>query len=297
MKTYPIENRGTTKFIVCEDYIGYAKDDSTWVFFDENMERSCREMNDKNHRFQISKTTHISVIGKTIQLIDSTTGKVLQEVELEREMADVCFDCDRLVIVSKIEQYKHLLSVWTSDDLRLTHIKNVTIGDFYGSLRVDDKFIAFKTGSQQNTRGKTINFLSMKTFQVETSVSSRACRLKYDNGYLFLLKEGLVRILDVASGTFLRDIRMEPPSTPLKICVNSNYVVIACSYAKLHIYDLNCLKETDDVPSHLLLTTIELQWQVDRMLMTETRIVCLSYGDLHVVDLKPIDRLRCPEPC
>ena len=83
LKTYPIENRGTTKLIVCEDYIGYAKDDSTWVFFDENMERSCREMNDNNHRFQISKITHISVIGKTIQLIDSTTGKVLQEVELE----------------------------------------------------------------------------------------------------------------------------------------------------------------------------------------------------------------------
>jgi hypothetical protein len=137
----------------------------------------------------------------------------------------------------------------------------------------------------------------MKTFQVEKSVSSRAKYHQYDNGYLFSLKEdNSVRILDVASGTFLREIRMEPPSMPLKISVNSNYVVIACS-AKLHAYDLNCLKETDAVPSHLLLTTIDLERQVDWMLMNDTRVVCLIYENLHVIDLKPIDRLRCPESC
>ena len=173
----------------------------------------------------------------------------------------------------------------------------MTIGDYNGSLRVDDEFIAVENSSQGNTRNRTFNFISMKTFQVETSVPSRACRWKYDNGYLFLLNEGQVRILDVASGTFLRDIRMEPPLMPLKICANSNYVVIGCSSAKLHVYDLNCLKETDAVPSHLLLTTIELEWEILWMLINETRIVCMSYSDLHVVDLKPIDNLRCPESC
>jgi hypothetical protein len=310
MKTYPIEKWGTARFLVGEDYIGYVKDDSTWVIFDENMERipeslSFREMNDKNHQLQISKTTHISVIRKKIQLIDSPTGEVIHEVELENEMLDVFFNCNRLVFVSEVAEHEHLLSVWTTDNpLRLTHIKDVTIGDFNGSLRVDDKFIAVKTSSQENTRNRTFNFIPMKTFQVETSVSSSSCCFKYDNGYLFLLNKGLVRILDVASGTFLQDIRMEPPLMPgcPEICANSNYVVIACS-AKLHVYDLKCLKETDTVPSHLLLTTIELERPLTWVHMNETRLFCLSYcsaslnENLHAVDLKAIDRLRCPESC
>jgi hypothetical protein len=65
------------------------------------------------------------------------------------------------------------------------------------------------------------------------------------------------------------------------------------------VYDLECLKETDAVPSHLLLTTIEIERRVEKMLMNETRIVCLypscSDCEMCVVDLKPIDRLRCPE--
>ena len=297
MKTYPIEFRGTTSFLVGSDYIGYAKDESTWVSFDENMDVHYQEIDDNIHWRRISKITHISVINKTVQLIDIATGKVIQEVELEREMFDVHFNCDRLVFVSKIAEHEHVLSVWTTDNpLSLSHIKDVTIGDYNGSWRVDDEFIAVKTTSQENSR-KTFNFISMKTFQVERSVSSRACHLKYDNGYLFLLNEGLVRILDVASGTFLQDIRMEPPSMPWKICANSNYVVIACSSSKLHVYDLNCLKETDSVPSHLLLTTIDLECHVTWMLINETRIVCQSYGNLHVVDLKPIQCLRCPESC
>jgi WD40 repeat protein len=297
MKTHPIEFRSTTRFLVGSDYICYVNDNSEWVIFDENMKRSFRKINDKNYQLQISKTTHISVINKKVQLIDSPTGEVIHEVELEREMLDVHFNCNRLVFVCKVAEHEHLLSVWTTDNpLSLTHIKDVTIGDYNGSLRVDDKFIVVITSSLENIRNKTFNFISMKTFQVETSVSSSSCCFDYNNGYLFLLKNGLVRILDVASGTFLRDIRIKPPSMYLKICVNSNYVVIACS-AKLHVYDLKCLKEIDAVPSHLLLTTIELECPfITWMHMNESRIVCLSHGNLHVVDLKPIGRLRCPEP-
>ena len=111
----------------------------------------------------------------------------------------------------------------------------------------------------------------------------------------------LVRILDVASGTFLHNIRMEPSSFDCIISkVNSNYIVIATIQnwnSTLHVYDLECLKETDVVPTHLLLTTIKLEWKVERMTMNETRIVCLSKKNMYVVDLKHIDRLRFPESC
>ena len=60
---------------------------------------------------------------------------------------------------------------------------------------------------------------------------------------------------------------------------------------------MKCLKETDVVPTHLLLTTIDPKWKVKRMTMNETRIVCLSHRYIDVIDLKPIDRLRCPESC
>ena len=117
----------------------------------------------------------------------------------------------------------------------------------------------------------------------------------------FMNNDCLVRILDVASGTFLHDIRTEPSCFDCVISrVNSNYVVIARSNgnrSKLFIYDLKCLKETDTVPSHLLLTTIDLECKVDAMMMNETRIVCLSDRKMYVVDLKPIDRLRCPNSC
>ena len=124
----------------------------------------------------------------------------------------------------------------------------------------------------------------------------------YDGGYLFLMNNDcLVRIFDVASGTFLHDIRTEPSCFDCVISrVNSNYVVIARSNgnrSKLFIYDLKCLKETDIVPSHLLLTTIDLECQGKKILMNETRIACLSDCKMYVVDLEPVDRLRCPGVC
>jgi hypothetical protein len=106
----------------------------------------------------------------------------------------------------------------------------------------------------------------------------------YDGGYLFLINSDcLVRILDVASGTFLHYIRMEPSSFDSIIYrVNSNYVVMAKiknghhEHSTLYVYDMKCLKETDVMPTHLL-TTIDLKRKVKRMTMNETRIVCLSH--------------------
>ena len=68
-------------------------------------------------------------------------------------------------------------------------------------------------------------------------------------------------------------------------------------YSKLYVYDLKCLKETDADPTHLLLTTIDLECKIEAMRMNETRIVCLSDKNMYVVDLKPVDRLRSPESC
>jgi hypothetical protein len=69
----------------------------------------------------------------------------------------------------------------------------------------------------------------MKTLQVERSLSSRAKHLQYDGGYLFVSKtKNLVRILDVESGTFLRDLCIKIfLNSDMIFRANSNNVVIA----------------------------------------------------------------------
>jgi hypothetical protein len=87
--------------------------------------------------------------------------------------------------------------------------------------------------------------------------------------------------------------------------VNSNFVAIAAiksddMHSKLNIYDLKCLEELDVVPSHLLLTSIDLGTYLgseSRIAMNESRIVCVKYSAMDVIDLSLIHRLRCPEPC
>ena len=361
MKMYPIDwsehEFGRTKCILTGDFIGYRESDSEWVFFDENMDRSCQEMNDKIRRLQISfeeaqestrdpldilvvsrlkemeggytqdtlcllgKTKYVSVLGKTIQLIDFRTSQVINEVKLEREVVAWHFNCNLLVCVHNISKRKHLLSVWRLENsVNLNHLKDVSIGKFnprvydgfekYGDLlQVDEMFIAVKfAGLEDDGRYWSINLISMKTFQVERALSCKGrYNITYSKGYLFLVDQDRARILNVASGTFLRDIRMGPyaswNSSYQICCVNSNYVVIAIyNYEcwKLYVYDLKCLKETVTVPSHLLLTTITIatDTHVECMLMNETRIVCLmNHRNVYVVDLKHIDRLRCPESC
>jgi hypothetical protein len=167
---------------------------------------------------------------------------------------------------------------------------------------IDEHFIAVRTpiGDEETTR----NLISLKTFEIERS-SSFGARFDscYDGGYLFLLNSHFVRMLDVVSGTFLHDMPKEPSLLDRYIIrVNSNYAVTAAvegsgRKSKLSVYDLKCLKETGTVPSHLLLATIDLECGVLAMMMNETRIVCLSDENMYVVDLKPIDRLRCPESC
>jgi hypothetical protein len=256
-------------------------------------ERNCKIVH-------ISKTTRVSVIGKTVHFINIATGRVVKEVKLTRDAISLHFGHNLLVFVFKNTNTEHVLSIWRVDNsLNLTRLKDVTIGDYDGSLQVDEQVIAVTTGDKTWTAINTVTFISMKTFQVERVLSSRAKYLQYDNGYLFVSKkENLVAILDVASGTFLRDIRIPYFEVDYIIFrVNSKYIthVITNLDSKLYVYDLKCLKETDAAPTHLLLTTIDLECDIGAMVMNETHIICLSGEKMYVVDLKLVDRLRCPE--
>ena len=111
----------------------------------------------------------------------------------------------------------------------------------------------------------------------------------------------------MSSGTFLREICVEPDGLDSIICgVNSSFVVIAAIktssdvHSKLNVYNFKCLEELDDVPSHLLLTSIDLGEYFgsgSRIAMNESRIVCVNCYAMDVIDLSLVHRLRCPEAC
>ena len=293
-----------------DEFISYRQLKALDIY-DEEWSEESQKINNKS--IQISKNTHGSVMCMGIQLIDVTTGHKINKMKLHVDAIGFHYGRNLLVCVHKIAEHEHLLSVWRLDkSLNLTHIKDVSIGEYIprvcdDSLQIDEHFIAVHVPNEH--KAMTFNFISLNTFQVERSLTCFYEMSFYDGGYVFLMNSDcLVRILDVASGTFLHDIRMKPSSFDYMITrVNSNYVVIAAveinsemdsgGKTKLSVFDLKCLKETDVVPTHLLLTTIDLKCEVKRMAMNETRIVCLSDKNMYVVDLKHVDRLRCPEPC
>ena len=290
IKCFAVCDLNSATFTLGDNFIAFkVRGNPEIIIYDYNKDRRSHEINYKT--VQISITTHLSVMGKTIQLIDSATGNVIKEAKLERDVLIWHFNCNLLVCVCQIMEHKHLLSIWrVENSSNLNHMKDVTVDDYHGSPHVDEQFIVFRAAGTM-----TYNFISTKTFLLERSLSFRVKNSAYHKGYLFLQNKNLVRILDVTSGTFLRDIRVNPSDNKKIFRVNSNYVVLATlDSTELFVYDLKCLKETDTVPTHLLLTTIDLRYNVKEMRMNDAQIFCLCWDKMCAVDLKPIDCLRCP---
>ena len=71
-----------------DNFIGYGP---KMVIYDENM--VIRQQGTSCKTVQINKTTHVSVMGKTIQLIDGSTGNVVQETRLNKTAINLHFSC------------------------------------------------------------------------------------------------------------------------------------------------------------------------------------------------------------
>jgi F-box-like len=174
----------------------------------------------------ISKTAKVTVFGKTFQLIDTATGRVVKEMTLTRDAISLHFGHNLLVFVFQNTNTEHVLSIWRVDNsLNLTHLKDATIGNYDGSLQVDEQFIAVKTGKQAWTFSEnTYNFISMNTFQIERSLSSRAIFLKYHGGYLFVQwSSNLVRTWFSAHIRFSTHFRVAQIPAPRVYARQSSY--------------------------------------------------------------------------
>jgi hypothetical protein len=128
IKCCPVVGPDRAWFKLGADLIG-SRELTVLVIYDENAGTRPRDMEFKT--LQISKNTQVSVMAMRIQLIDVTTGNIINEMRLTSDAIGFHFGRNLLLFVSKMAHHEHLLSVWSVDNsLNLTHIKDVPIGDY-----------------------------------------------------------------------------------------------------------------------------------------------------------------------
>ena len=120
-------------------------------------------------------------------------------------------------------------------------------------------------------------------------------RCVYNQGLLFLYcVNGVVRILDVASGTYVNDVRIPFQSKDKKFIKlldtwassNSKVIVIGWKYSRgrfkrvshLSVYDLEAVKKANSDPGSHLLYTLQFQFDIHSFVMNESEIAFSGEG-------------------
>jgi len=172
IKTYPVPCPDIALFTLGFELIN-DRQLTTLVFNIEEINEKSQEMNDE--AVQISGNECGFVMGKAIQLIDVTTGFIINKMKLNIDAIGFHIGGNLLVSVCKMAEHEHLLSVLRiGKSLKLTHIKDLPIGDYIPdecdeSLQIDEQFIAVHVPNEHTDM--TFNFISLKTFQVERSLT------------------------------------------------------------------------------------------------------------------------------
>ena len=150
-------------------------------------------------------------------------------------------------------------------------------------MKVDEQFIVART---QFTRSPTLYFISTETLKEKRSRILINKDYIYDRALLFqYCDNGIVRILDVASGAYFNDVRLpfqgkyEPFMKLLQKWASSNSkcIVIGRKYSgkfrtfsHLSVYDLESVKKPNS--ACLLLYTLQFKSNIDSFVMNESEI-------------------------
>ena len=159
----------------------------------------------------------------------------------------------------------------------------------YGNLvKVDERFIVF-------SNSRTLYFISTETFEELRTVSLKHYKWHYDRGLLFQFfkkwqdkKEMyIIRILDVASGTFFNDLRkrfwngLHLRYINGYASTNSRFMVIGWKRAHfqhdtrshLTVYDLEAVKNPSADRRSYILYILRFEFELQTFVMDESRIV------------------------
>ena len=212
--------------------------------------------------------------------------------EGEQYKLDVKFGSKFLVTYCRCKgSDRERMKIWKMGNLPvLLHDRTFKFRSFY-LWKVDERFIVLYK------LDVTFCFISTETFEEVRSVSwkEKYYDCKYDRGLLFQSMYGfngnheMIRILDVASGTFYSDVRLpirNENGRDVEIIdqwasSNSRFVVIGwvpyessgiIKFSHLSFYDLEAVKKPSSGRS-CYLYTLQFQFEVRSFVMDESRIV------------------------
>jgi WD40 repeat protein len=266
-------------------------------------------------------------ISSTIHFYERETGQFIYSMDEEPNwtVLESYFFGDLLAVLSVYKKslvrhlrrkgnYIHRIRIWRVNSSNATCLKEFTFNDkplylsspSYQCISGDKFFITVSFSYDKSTVSKPMylcQFISCKTLEIERSLSCKTWRTMYHGGLFFIGRDddGLVRILDVASGTYLHDIRViyNPKDWPLKVSTSSKYLVAMDGMKReertLSVYDLQAMRNPKAKPATILLNTF-VTTLADELLMDETRIVFYSLfsgNEIIVIDFGDHDRFKC----
>ena len=253
----------------------------------------------------------------TIQFYERETGQLIYSMDKEPNwtIVESYFSGDLLTVLSGSDflhqgKYVHRIRIWRVNSSNAICLKELTFIEqpLEPCISGDKFFITVSLSHDKLTFSKPMHlcqFISCKTLEIERSLSCKNWRKMYDGGLFFMGRDdGLVRILDVASGTYLHDIRVKHGPNAwlrrgLKVTTNSKYLVVMDDMGDedettFSVYDLQAMRNPMAKSCSILLYTLETT-PADDLLIDETRIVfsCLYYdNEIVVIDFGDYDRFK-----
>ena len=297
-------------FAVGEDFITTADGDDFVQIFDRELNRYFRPVCPNYQIIDVNTVAYVESKGLTFH--DTNTGQLISRFELNESPSrfDACCPTAKLWTVrAEFENVLRLTLLRVDDAANVALIKTVEVARFgYREFQVDEQFILHRTIKSYPERQRlmyrsTCHLIStgiVHDTALERSLSVRSQLWpRYDRGLLFLRNRNqLIRILDVASGTYLHDINMGKCRWIEDIKANSNYVVIIAD-SNLYVYSLQALR--NPLPGDALVFKIKYCHDLYSLTVDETQIVfqdgiqgLTQFFDFGSFDEKPMSTLAAP---
>ena len=284
------------RITISDDYVAWGLTFGECAFLDtKSMEITIIPLGSHYHvleEMDVRWTDHTSSVvevrdPKNHWIID--VGNAQQNVYFRSQRS---FGSGRLVELSYKTncESNRIIRVWRMGNPP-TLIHDRTFEDrFFEIHKVDEQFIVARTRSRMST---ILYFISTETLEEFRICVLIDCQWEYNRALLFQTRvNGVVRILDVASGTYFNDVRLPFRKEDgryvefMYSTASSNSIVMAIgwTYKKDHIwrvshlsvYDLEAVKKVNSDPGSRLLYTLQFQFNIRSFVMNESVIALMG---------------------
>jgi hypothetical protein len=231
---------------------------------------------------------------KNLSFHDTKTGQLIRRFKVNENSFskfNACCPTAKLLTVGSLCKPVNRL-----DLLRVNNASNVTLIktiEVPGRIqfKVDEQFILYHHPIVDYPKREITTCRFISTGIVHNSGLERSLSairwFEYDQGLMFFIGQRLIRVLDVASGTYLHDMHIGRFPWIKSVRVNSNYVVVIGDVC-LYVYSLQALK--NPLPSDAFLFKIKHNFkELTSVLVDETQIVCLGMEKFGVYQINVFD--------